>query len=377
MIGGDRIQSWLGPGLEGSPIDHLPFGNRNLAALLASALLPLALLRRAWVPAAALGGLLWAADALGAFLGLLGGGALAWALGDPRRRRLLLPAGLAAAGLAFALGWTLTLRPPPGWRLHTSLGVRSLGWEEALRGWTDRPWTGHGAGSFGIREPELRDGLYARSAHWAPRMDHAYSLPLEALFETGIPGMLLCLGTLAAVLLGLGDPATRWICGTLLVQSLGGDALLDPIGLAAFGAAAGWGLGGGPPSGPPRPAPWMPLAAAAAALLLAAQASQAFWFAEGKDLERAGDWARAAASYAKASGAGIPSRLSMDARFRRGKCLMAGGRFEEALEAFRDLMARAGPYGNAERMAALAERLRRGRAGAGGSRPPRSPSGSR
>ena len=141
LLSGGGVERLLGVTWEGLPIDHLPFGNRNLAALLLSALLPLAVLRRAWIPAALLG-VLWATDGL----------APSWAprrRGDrPDPRRPDRGAGSRHRPYRHdgALAWVGPSPASAQWRLKTS--AASGPGLKGFRGWRLRP-DGHGAGASG------------------------------------------------------------------------------------------------------------------------------------------------------------------------------------------------------------------------------------
>ncbi|HYI37490.1 MAG TPA: O-antigen ligase family protein, partial [Thermoleophilaceae bacterium] len=77
--------------------------------------------------------------------------------------------------------------------LRTNSGNRWVWWEEAMRGFADRPVTGFGAGSFPITHRRYRENTI--------EVLQPHSVPLEFLTETGLVGALLALGGLG--LLGL------------------------------------------------------------------------------------------------------------------------------------------------------------------------------
>jgi hypothetical protein len=126
----------------------------------------------------------------------------------PQRRRvaqraLLLLVGLAAvaavAGLALESGrfWQeFSSSQPVG---SGAAHIRSAGsnfrltwWEQAARGFTERPVLGSGAGSFEYTNLRLRTSSFDRTIE-------PHDLPLQFLSETGIVGFLLAAG---AVVLG-------------------------------------------------------------------------------------------------------------------------------------------------------------------------------
>ncbi len=372
VVSGGRIETWIHGGpLSGDPINRLPFGNHNTAALLLSACLPPTLLagwsalrnRRpisgmAWsVSAATLSCLLWHTHSLGALLGLAAGAVLTLVAQARRPRllgRLILAAGLAAPLMTMI--WSSRPTQPSSWRLTSTFGVRTLIWESAGNAWRQAPLLGHGAGSFPLTFPACRAEAYPFSQYAQPMVRHAYNLPLQTLAETGLVGALLLAGVFAALLAawreGSGG-AARWTALALMIQALGGDALTDPLGLACFALAAAWALpaaGGAAPAR--RSGAWSLLALVLAGALLL-QIPQAAAFATGHTAARRGEALRAEAAYARAA-SGLPSLMAIDARFERGTCLMHLGRDREALGAFRDLAALAGPYGNARAQAALA-----------------------
>jgi hypothetical protein len=73
--------------------------------------------------------------------------------------------------------------------LQTNSGNRWVWWQEAAGSWWDRPFVGHGAGSFPVVHRVYRENLIdVRQPH---------SVPLEFLSETGLIGAALGLGGLA------------------------------------------------------------------------------------------------------------------------------------------------------------------------------------
>lgn len=361
---GGALERLAGNPLQGDPIDHLPFGNRNAAALLFSALLPALLAsglgdaqpgvrgRRASAAAllclaATAAILLSRTRSAGACTALAAAGLLVLALRF--RRALPILGGIAVCGAAW-MGIALAKRPAPPWRLETTFGIRTLAWEAALRGARERPWTGQGSGQFALAFPRLRPDAYPLSIHATPRALHAYNFPLQALCEGGIPGACLLLAAMAALLSALaGAPARRaWPVATLLVHSLGGDALVEPLGLSLLAAGCGWAAGDGAPRlwRPCRPLAAIGLLAAALPVLALEgahldrhRAAHASW--------RRGDLPEASALWERASRLGVPSTVSLDALYHRGKALFLSGRIAEASGAFEALMARGGSYGNA------------------------------
>ena len=81
--------------------------------------------------------------------------------------------------------------------LRTNSGNRWAWWQEAGGAWSDRPLTGHGAGTFPLIHLGYRvDTLSVREAH---------SVPLQFLAEVGLIGAVLALGGLALLALaGIG-----------------------------------------------------------------------------------------------------------------------------------------------------------------------------
>ena len=76
--------------------------------------------------------------------------------------------------------------------LRTNSGNRWVWWEEAMRGFEDRPVTGFGAGSFPLTHRHYRESTL--------EVLQPHSVPLEFLTETGLVGALLALGGLALLI---------------------------------------------------------------------------------------------------------------------------------------------------------------------------------
>ena len=213
----DELAGWADPNSvsDGTIRIYGPLGNPNL---LAGYLLPL-------VPLACIAVLRWkrlscrllaAVTALlagsatvftysrGGWLGLLAALALAGMLillrttahWPPLWRRLLPLAALLIAGIALALAITqlepirtrvLSLVAGRG---DSSNNFRINVWLAAIEMVQDRPWLGIGPGNAAF------NSIYP--LYQQPKFDalSAYSVPLEILVETGIPGLLACLGLL-------------------------------------------------------------------------------------------------------------------------------------------------------------------------------------
>ncbi|GEM_PF-506626 len=374
----DTVETWIhGMRIPGEVTGHLPFGNPNTAALLVSACLPAAIWGAwhalpsrqtartlAWSAATILlAWLLWRTQCRGAVIGLAGGACLLLAFRTARKRSTTLLSVLVLLAIVAAppmAAWSLSRLPqPPRWQLTTTFGIRTLIWESALNAWRTAPWLGHGSGSFPLLFPHCRAEAYPLSLYAQPLTRHAYNLPLQTLAETGLIGALLGVAALIALWASWrqgpgGWPL--WTAGTLMTQALGGDALNDPLGLACFALAAALALPlpGTGMSTSSHPWRWiwslLALPLAGACLLGALQAKA---FAKAHVAARTGDLIGAETEFARAAW-GPPCLISMDARFERGVLLMHLGRDREALEAFRDLLEKAGPYGNARPQAALA-----------------------
>jgi hypothetical protein len=76
--------------------------------------------------------------------------------------------------------------------VSTNSGNRWVWWKEAAGAWSDAPLVGHGAGSFAL--------LHKRYRAQPLPVTQAHSVPLEALAETGIVGLLLLGGGVLALL---------------------------------------------------------------------------------------------------------------------------------------------------------------------------------
>jgi putative inorganic carbon (HCO3(-)) transporter len=213
----DELAGWADPNSVSAGTIRIygPLGNPNL---LAGYLLPL-------VPLACIAVLRWkrlscrllaAVTALlagsatvftysrGGWLGLLAALALTGMLvllrstahWPPLWRRLLPLAALLIAGIALALAVTqlepirtrvLSLVAGRG---DSSNNFRINVWLAAIEMVQDRPWLGIGPGNAAF------NSIYP--LYQQPKFDalSAYSVPLEVLVETGVPGLLACLGLL-------------------------------------------------------------------------------------------------------------------------------------------------------------------------------------
>lgn len=76
--------------------------------------------------------------------------------------------------------------------VSTNSGNRWSWWKEAAGAWSDRPLTGHGAGSFAL--------LHLRYRHDTLPVTQAHSMPMQLLAETGIVGLVLAYGAILALL---------------------------------------------------------------------------------------------------------------------------------------------------------------------------------
>jgi hypothetical protein len=209
----------------------------------------------------------------------------------PRRTRIALVVCLATALLtAAAVGpalanrvWQSFERPTPSLtgdpaqRFSTLGGTRRALWQASLSAFRRDPLSGTGAGTFEFvwnRDP--RRSYFVRDAH---------SLYLESLGEIGLPGALLVVATLGALLVGafrtvrratdtLGRGAAAGCFAALLVfcVAAGVDWMWEStavaaMALAAGSVAAGAGAAPAPPRGVVRRAPL----AVGALLVLAVQ----------------------------------------------------------------------------------------------------------
>jgi O-antigen ligase len=209
-----------------------------------------------------------------------------------RARATVGAAAVAAAALALALGAPHTLgndwnrffsgATPRGnhgdlrRRLtDPSNNGRSDLWRVALRGFSASPVHGHGAGTY--------QTLWDRQRPHFAYTVNAHSLYLQAMAELGIPGLLLLVGIVGAVLVGLARRARgprRSLYGALLAAGVvwAVHAGVDwdwemPVVTLPFFAAAGLALsprGGSADDRAPGRAPGRPPRLLAAALCLAA-----------------------------------------------------------------------------------------------------------
>ncbi len=206
--------------LQGTPGASLPLGHHNLLAVFLLLLLPapLALFsagrRDRWLALFA-GGLglaaLLATRSFGGAIGLLCLIVLALPWRRLPLRRALLSIGLVVSALVLAV-----LALTPRWlQLSEEIGLSSSArlfyLEAGWRGFLASPWVGHGPGST----PWLFAEYFVPQVGIHPP-DHVvadlHCLPLQVLFELGLPGALVAVGYLLVLLLPLwrqgipGDP---------------------------------------------------------------------------------------------------------------------------------------------------------------------------
>lgn len=161
----------------------------------------------------------------------------------PRRAAVaaavLLPGAVALAALATGLDSRMLAAPE-------DLAQRVAIWRVALAAAADRPWLGHGLGSF----PDLFD-LYRPDAVGRPART-AHSGPLEWAAEAGLPAALawhallagLALRCLRAVRLGRRDPAPALAAAVMTLVAVQGAIDFAPqVPAVALLAALLLGLG--------------------------------------------------------------------------------------------------------------------------------------
>jgi tetratricopeptide (TPR) repeat protein len=237
-----------------------PFGRPGIAGPALAALLPVALWggllpRRAALAAAVLlaAGCLAAGSRVGiaaACLAVPAGGALASAGRGARWHARAF--ALAAAALVLGVGLAAAGRLPVPGRTDT-LEVRFGLWRAAGTLVAERPWTGHGLGSFPAEVLRVRDPDEAVISR-GRRPASAHDDVLNAAAEGGIGAALVLLAWLAGGLLAgvraarrATDRTERRLCAgatgalvALAVASAGEDVFLDPAPalLAAHALAA-------------------------------------------------------------------------------------------------------------------------------------------
>jgi O-antigen ligase len=134
------------------------------------------------------------------------GAAVAWTA----RRSRLLPVALAIGTLAVGLAAVLALGRQQGLGRFSTVGTQEVSRAARLEAyaatvglWQRFPATGSGLGTFREAFPLVQPpGL---AGHWI----HAHSGPLELLATTGVPGGLLLLAGITALLLRLGAVLTK------------------------------------------------------------------------------------------------------------------------------------------------------------------------
>jgi O-antigen ligase len=115
---------------------------------------------------------------------------------------VLLALGVLAGPSLADRAWDSFNRPTPALRgpdaagrLTNLSGERRVLWEVALDSYRDHPFAGTGAGTFEFD--------WARSRRWTHSVRDAHSIYLEAMAETGIPGALLVIAALGALLVAV------------------------------------------------------------------------------------------------------------------------------------------------------------------------------
>jgi len=156
--------------------------------------------------------------ALGALAAALALGAVIWS----RWFLLLVPAGLAAAGVALwrygvpSAAFLLSLDSPVGVAVHLRLDI----WSRALAMIGDLPLTGAGLNQYAILQSEFYPGYVLGFEH------HAHNLYLQTALDLGHPGLLAFLALMGAA-------------GALAVRAWRRDATAETRALVA---GAGLGL---------------------------------------------------------------------------------------------------------------------------------------
>jgi hypothetical protein len=276
-----------------------------------------------------------------------------------RRRRLVgqaalavLVVGLVAGVIALAVeskpeGWfkEFTAQPTnagaqegPGRIINASSSSRWLWWKEAWQAFEKQPLHGTGAGTFELTHRLLRTNSIV--------VTEPHNVPLQFLSETGIVGLLLFLGFLAAAALGV-VRAVRRLAGieqaaavalsvlafAYLLHSLV-DFDWDFVAVSApFFMTIGVLLGGGVVRDEPRPwlAPLLVVAALAIALSLLTP-----WFAK-RDTDAAisalAD-GRPLQAYRDARDARSLNPLALDPLFWQAQALVQLGDFQGARQLY-------------------------------------------
>ncbi len=235
---------WLFPARSGRPFG--PFVNPDHFAAFLELLLPIALFHargRSWghaaIPAALYGAVIATGSRAGAILATAEILALPllWRKPGDTWRAMALPIALAAAATATA-GWQ-TLWSRLG-DTESLLHRREI-WASTASMIAQRPWIGHGLGTFDVVYPSLATFDTGRI------VDHAHSDWLEWAAEAGLPAALLLAGLALA---SLGRALRRgWALGihaVLLHSAVDFPMQIPALSLAVFA------LLGALYSGPPR-----------------------------------------------------------------------------------------------------------------------------
>ena len=278
-----------------------------------------------------------------------------------RRRRLLgqvalgvLVVGVAAGVIGLAVeskpqGWfkEFTTQPTnaggqegPGRFVNASSSSRWLWWQEAWHAFEDQPLHGTGAGTFQLTHRLLRTNNIV--------VTEPHNVPLQFLSETGIVGLLLLLGFLAAAGVGLvravrrleGIERTAGVALAVLAASYPLHSLVDfdwdfVAVSGPFVLTVGVLLGSGVAEDEPRPwlAPLPIVVAMAVALSLLTP-----WFAQ-RDTEAAQTAlaeARPLQAYRDARDARSLNPLALDPLFAQGLALEQLGDFQGARQLYID-----------------------------------------
>lgn len=167
-----NVQAW---GQAGLPwLWRVKFEHNNgpaLFDLIGFAILSLNLSRELWLWFPLWAWVTWFSSSRSGVVGLVGGGLMLWAVGQKSRKAFIAISAVAAVGLVAALFSA---------RGILNLSTRDQFWQTAWQMFSAHPLVGNGPNTYAL--------VYTARYPTEPTYNHAHSLPLNTLAESGLLG---------------------------------------------------------------------------------------------------------------------------------------------------------------------------------------------